>query len=293
VTTQGPATQGARVARLARRGVLSVGGVDAAKFLNDLVTADVSRAGPNRAVYAGLLSPQGKILFDFIVFRDGDDFLLDVAGSKAAELARRLGFYRLRANVTIADRSADIAVLVAWGDAPPAMAGIVVPDPRLAALGWRAIVPDGNSTNAGEHDYDAYRIALGVPEGGIDFAFGDLFPHDVDMDQLAGIDFTKGCYVGQEVVSRIEHRHTARRRFVTVAGTGPLPEKGAEITANGKPVGTLGSSSNGFGLALVRLDRAKEALDRGETMVAAGAPLTLAIPPWARFDWPATVSGEP
>jgi folate-binding protein YgfZ len=132
---------------------------------------------------------------------------------------------------------------------------------------------------------------LGVPEGGIDFAFGDVFPHDVDMDQLGGVDFAKGCFVGQEVVSRMEHRHTARRRLVTVSAPAALPP-GAEIIANGRPIGTLTSSSDGVGLALIRLDRAKDAIDRGETLTAAGAPVTLAIPRWAKFGWPASGAGE-
>ena len=274
-----------RVAHLRRRGVVTVGGPDAQKFLNDLVTADISAAGAGRAAYAGLLSPQGKLLFDFIVFRDGEDFWIDLARDKAAEFAKRLGFYRLRANVTIADRSADFGVVAGWNGAALA-SGIVSPDPRLPALGWRAIVAGDVPVDASEADYDAHRIALGIPEGGIDFAFGDLFPHDADMDQLAGVDFTKGCYVGQEIVSRMEHRHTARRRFVNAAADGSLPPGGSEIVAAGKPLGTLTSSIGSFGLAVVRLDRAKEAMDKGEPLTAAGTPLTLAIPAWARFVWP-------
>ncbi len=282
---QGEAAGNGRIARLERRGVVAVGGRDAEQFLNDLVTADMT-AGSGRAVYAGLLTPQGKVLFDFIVFRDGDRFLFDLPRALVADFVKRLTFYRLRAAVTIEDMSMSHSVLTAWGDTAPDIAGIVAPDPRLAALGWRAIVFGDGEANASEADYDAHRIPLGVPEGGIDFAFGDAFPHDADMDQLGGVDFKKGCYVGQEVVSRMEHRGTARRRFVIAAGAGPLPAAGTPIAAGDKPLGTLGSSADGTGLALVRLDRAKEAIDLGETIAAGDATLTLTIPPWARFGWP-------
>jgi folate-binding protein YgfZ len=295
VTTQAPATTWIRTADAERRGVIAVGGPDAPKFLDDLLTANVSQAGPGRAVYAGLLSPQGKVLFDAIVFRAGDDFLLDVARAKAAELAQRLGFYRLRANVTIADRSADEHVSVVW-NLRPGMQDFTVykaderhvfaPDPRLPELGYRIISNQVLPANALQADYDAHRIALGVPEGGVDFAFGDVFPHDVDMDQLAGVEFTKGCFVGQEVVSRMEHRHTARRRCVTATLDGSAPAPGTEILAAGKPVGTLGSSAGHTALALVRLDRAREAMDAGQPLIAGGATVSLSIPAWARFGWP-------
>ena len=286
------------IAVLDRRGVVAVGGPDAETFLNDLVTADISRAGPGQAVFAALLTPQGKILFDFIVLRDSDRFLFDLPRGLAADFAKRLGFYRLRAKVTVDDVSADTRVLAVWGpQGVPHIDGVAAPDPRLAALGWRVIVPADQPPvlhgfgEATEADYDAHRIALGVPEGGIDFAFGDAFPHDTDMDQLAGVDFGKGCYIGQEVVSRMEHRGTARRRFVVAHAAGVLPAAGTEVTAGGKALGTLGSSAGGDGLALVRLDRAKEAIDAATPILAGAATLTLSLPGWARFGWPAAAAG--
>ena len=182
-------------------------------------------------------------------------------------------------------------MVAAWGgDAPPILDGPVAPDPRLAALGYRAIVPPGadmapDYTEATDADYHAHRIALGIPEGGVDFAYGDAFPHDAAMDQLHGVDFRKGCYIGQEVVSRMEHRGTARRRPVIARGAA-LPAAGAAITAGDKPVGAIGSTKGNLGLALVRLDRAQEAMDAGVPLMAAGAPIELAIPAWAGFDWP-------
>ena len=281
-----------RIARLTRRGVVAVGGEDAERFLNDLVTADIAGAAPGRAVYAGLLTPQGKVLFDFIVFRDGGGFVFDAPRAGAADLAKRLAFYRLRAEVTVKDLSDGRQVLAAWGDGAPEVDGPVAPDPRLGALGWRAIVAAGSVlpaglAEAGEADYDAHRIGLGVPEGGIDFAFGEAFPHDADMDQLGGVDFAKGCYVGQEVVSRMEHRGTARRRVVIAHGSAPLPAAGTPVTAGGRALGTLMSSADGMGLALVRLDRTKEAIDAGDPVTAGDAAITVSLPEWAKFGWPA------
>jgi len=282
------------IAELSRRGVVAVSGDDAEKFLNDLITSDVP-AGEGGAAYGGLLTPQGKILFDFIVFRDRRRFLFDLPRTLVADFVKRLTFYRLRAKVEIADLSDDHIVVAAWGsDAPPILDGPVARDPRLAALGFRAIVPAGadmaaDYDEARSEDYDAHRIARGVPEGGIDFPFGDSFPHDAAMDQLAGVDFVKGCYIGQEVVSRMEHRGTARRRFVVATGAA-LPEAGTSVTGGGKPLGTLGSSSGTTGLALVRLDRAKEAMDAGAPITADDAEIALTIPFWARYSWPASTA---
>ena len=287
------------IAVLARRGVVAVGGPDAEKFLNDLVTADISRAGPGQAVFAGLLTPQGKILFDFIAYRDGDRFLFDLPRGLTADFAKRIGFYRLRAKVTVEDISAETQVLAVWGpEGVHHIDGIAAPDPRLTALGWRVIVPADQPpallgyAPATAADYDAHRIPLGVPEGGIDFSFGDAFPHDTDMDQLSGVDFGKGCYIGQEVVSRMEHRGTARRRVVIARADGTLPAAGAEVTAGGKALGLLGSSAGDIALALVRLDRASQAIDAGTPIMAGDATLALSLPGWATFGWPAGTDGD-
>ncbi len=279
-----------RIAELSSRGVVAVSGPDAAGFLDNLFTADASKAGDGRAVYAGLLTPQGKILFDFIVFAEGERTLVDIDRRLVSDFVRRLGFYRLRARVEIADLSDERIVVAAWGgEGPPILDGPVAPDPRNSALGYRGIVPPGadmapDYEEATEGDYHAHRIALGMPEGGVDFAFGEAFPHDAAMDQFGGVDFRKGCYIGQEVVSRMEHRGTARRRPVVARGPGLAP--GAPITAGDLPVGTVGSVHGDLGVALVRLDRAREAMDAGVPLLAAGAPVGLGIPAWARFDWP-------
>jgi folate-binding protein YgfZ len=279
-----------RIADLAGRGVVAVGGPDAAGFLDNLLTTDASAAGNGKAVFAALLTPQGKILFDFIVFRDGERFLLDVARPLVPDLVKRLGLYRLRSKVEIADLSDDHAVVAAWGgDAAPILDGPVAPDPRLPALGWRGIVPSGadmapDHAEASEADYESHRIALGVPVGGADYAYGDAFPHDAAMDHLNGVDFRKGCFIGQEVVSRMQHRGTARRRPLVVRGSGLAA--GAPITAGETPIGAVGSAAGDLGVAIVRLDRAQEARDGGVPLMAAGAPVELGLPAWAGFDWP-------
>ncbi len=287
----------ARIAELPRRGVVAVTGPDAQKFLDNLITSNVGGVDRGSAVFAGLLTPQGKLLFDFLIFPDGDRYLFDIARSEVANLLKRLGLYRLRAKVAFADLSDERIVVAAWGsDTAPILDGVVGADPRLPALGFRGVVPPGadmapDFDEASEAAYDAHRIGLGVPEGGVDFAFGDVFPHDADMDQLAGVDFDKGCFVGQEVVSRMKHRGTARRRVVVAHGA-DLPAAGAAITAGGRAIGSMGSSAGDTGLALVRLDRAKEAMDGGVPILADASPVTLSLPPWARFAWPASTESD-
>ncbi len=281
-----------RIAELTDRSVIRVAGPDAPHFLQGLITNDVERTADGAAVHAGLLTPQGKILFDFLLVRAGDGFLLDCAKAVTADLVKRLTFYKLRAAVEIADESATLSVMAAWNGAPkPSEGDVVFADPRLAALGHRLIAPAGSDPGAtgcaaaGETAYHAHRIALGVPEGGRDYAFGDAFPHEADFDQLAGVDFAKGCFVGQEVVSRMEHRGTARKRIVPIEGDGALAA-GAEVSAGDASIGTVGSVADARALALVRLDRAEKALDRGETLAVAGVPVRLLQPEWASFRVP-------
>ena len=285
-------------AALGGRAVVAITGADAASFLQNIVTTDIGRVATAGAAFGALLTPQGKIIADFILFPTEDGFLVDLPASVAADFLKRMTLYKLRAKVAIADVSAEREVVVWWGGAtPPALPGVVV-DPRLAALGFRTLLPVGSDravpgyVAADEADWQAHRIALGVPEGGRDFAFGDAFPHDVDMDDLAGLDFRKGCYVGQEIVSRMQHRGTARRRAIKVTAETALPEPGTPIEANGIAIGTLGTGSGQTGIALVRLDRAKRALDGGIVPMAAGIPVTLALPAFAQFGWPAGAEDE-
>ena len=277
---------------LASRSVLRVGGAEARKYLQGLITNDIGKAQGAEAIHAGLLSPQGKILFDFFALGAGDGFLIDVAQEKAAELLKRLVFYRLRAQVEIAEEPS-LAVGAAWGGSPRLPEGAMLyADPRLSELGFRILVPKGTQAAelgcapAPEEDYHAFRISLGVPEGGLDYGFGDAFPHEALFDQLNGVDFKKGCYVGQEVVARMQFRGTARKRIVPVEGETSLPAPGAGIEADGMPIGTIGSVNGASGLALIRLDRAEEALARGKTLTTGGVKITLRRPAFARFEVP-------
>jgi tRNA-modifying protein YgfZ len=281
-------------ASLADRSVVRVTGPAARTFLQGLITNDIDKAKPGSAIHAGLLTPQGKILFDFFVVPAPDGFLLEVAKAKAGELAQRLGFYKLRAQVENEEDST-FAVAASWG-APPRLpdGAVAYADPRLPELGLRILLPaDGRNLGcapASEDEYHAHRIALVVPEGGRDYDFGDAFPHEAMFDRLAGVDFSKGCFVGQEVVSRMEHRGTARKRIVGVEGEGPLPASGTEITAGSAPIGTLGSVSGSSGLALLRLDRAEAAEAAGQPLRAGEVTVALRIPAWARVKTPAPAS---
>ena len=260
------------------RGLVRVTGEDAASFLQGVLTNDVENLKPLEGRYAALLSPQAKILFDFLVValpaEAGAAFALDCAASQAADLAKRLSFYKLRAKVTISDESDDHGVVAYWGDgADAAPGGTVYTDPRAPALGRREILPRARAVAVGDAslaDYEALRISLGVPKGGVDFAYGDAFPHDVNMDLLHGVDFEKGCYVGQEVVSRMKHRGGVRKRIARVKLGGAAPAAGAPVMDGELPVGTLGASAGRHALALLRLDRAEEAKAAGRGLSAAG-----------------------
>jgi folate-binding protein YgfZ len=288
------------------RGVVKVAGEDARKFLNGLVTADVAKVAPGHARFAALLTPQGKIIADFIIAEveaaDGGGFFLDCPRALAPTLVERLNFYKLRAKVLVEDLSAVLGVLAIWdeegGVGQDTEYGLCFPDPRLPELGARCMLPphlagdaasDVGASLMDASDYDTHRIVLGVPRGGLDFIYGDAFPHETDMDQLAGVDFDKGCFVGQEVVSRIEHRGTARTRVVPVAYQGAAPAPGVAVTAGERNLGMMGSAAAGCGLAALRLDRVEEAIAEGTPLVAGGIELRPVKPAWARFAFP----GEP
>lgn len=280
-----PGRQGeAKVALLGGRAVLRISGADARAWLQGLVTNDVEHIGAGEARFAGFLTPQGKIIADFFVVPDGDGLLLDCAAELAAPLAKRLTMYRLRAQVVISDVSAALAVAAGWdGPGPVASQGRIFDDPRDARLGWRAIAPPSEIEKLGEpaseSEWHAHRIACGAPEGGADFVWGETFPHEANMDRLNGIDFKKGCYVGQEVVSRVEHRGLARKRVAQVGIDGPAAPVGSVILAGDIAIGVMGSSAGATGLALLRLDKADDARAAGKALTAQGSVLTVNTPP--------------
>lgn len=278
------------------RGVVKVAGEDARNFLNGLITTDVDRLKPGLGRFGALLTPQGKIIVDFLITEapagHGGGFLIDCPKALADGLATKLKFYKLRAKVTVENLSDDLGVLAAWGGQLGTQPDLTFADPRNAELGYRILIPEdlkqklsdligADLVDAGE--YEAHRIALGVPRGGLDFIYGDAFPHETNMDRLAGVDFDKGCYVGQEVVSRMQHRGTARTRSVKVLLDDLSPETGISILAADKPVGTMGSSALGKGIALVRIDRVADALDAGQPLTAGGLSVRLAEPDVVRI----------
>ena len=289
-------------ALLPDRGVVKVAGDHARTFLNGLITCDIGKVTPAQSAFAALLTPQGKIIVDFILAEadpaDGGGFFLDCPRALAPNLVQRLNFYKLRAKVIVEDLSETLGVLAAWDGAGTTDCGLCAADPRLPGLGLRCMLPphlaaEGAADLGAElcdpAAYEAHRIAHGVPRGGLDFIYGDAFPHETDMDQLGGVDFDKGCFVGQEVVSRMEHRGTARNRVVPVTYQGFAPEAGTPMSAGEKAVGTFGSAAHGRGLAMLRLDRVADALAAGHPLTAGGVAMRLAKPSWARFVFP----GEP
>src|ERR1700733_13215898 len=293
-----------KAALLPDRDVIKVAGDGARSFLHGLVTADILELTPGTARFCALLTPQGKIIADFIVTeapaQDGGGFFLDVHRALCAALVVKLNIYKLRAKVIVEDLSAVLGVLAAWDGSGTTRGGttgfgLSYADPRLPAPGLRVMLPPHLAAAAAAElgatlvetaQYEAHRIALGVPQGGLDFSYGDAFPHETDMDQLGGVDFAKGCYVGQEVVSRMEHRGTARTRAVPVRYDGAAPAAGTSVTAGERQIGTFGSSADGRAVALLRLDRVSDAMAQGESLAAGGVAIHLVKPDWARFAFP-------
>ena len=209
----------------------------------------------------------------------------------------RDSFYKLRAKVICEDLSEVLGVMAVWDGAGESEYGLCYADPRLAGLGMRCMLPPHLASDAAADlaamltdadDYEAHRITLGAPRGGLDFYYNDAFPHEADMDQLNGIDFDKGCYVGQEVVSRVEHRGTARKRVVPVAFEDFAAEAGVVVKAGDTDIGLMGTSvrGGGRGLAMLRLDRVGDALAAGTPLMSGGMMLRPVKPAWARFAWP-------
>jgi tRNA-modifying protein YgfZ len=288
-----------KAALLPDRGVVKIAGDDARQFLNGLITSDIAKVDPKHAAFAALLTPQGKIIADFILAEaepaDGGGFFLDCPRALVHILVQRLNFYKLRAKVTVEDLSEVLGVMAFWGAAGTSECGLCYPDPRLPELGNRCMLPPHLVNEAVAElgaelveapAYEAHRIALAIPRGGLDFVYGDAFPHETDMDQLGGVDFAKGCFIGQEVVSRIEHRGTARTRVVAVTFDSFAPDAGTPVSAGQKSIGTLGSTAQGRGLAMLRLDRVADAIAAGERLTAGGIELQAVKPAWARFAFP-------
>src|SRR6202163_1814790 len=280
-----------KAAFLSDRGVVKVSGEDARNFLNGLVTTDVTLLRPSLGRFGALLTPQGKITTDFLITEapagHGGGFLIDAPRALAQGLADKLGFYKLRATVAVENLTDSLGVLAVWDGEPAVKPDLSFADPRNDALGWRILVPEELKQKVADligadlvdsNAFEAHRISSGAPRGGLDFMYGDAFPHETNMDRLHGVDFDKGCYVGQEVVSHMQHRGTARTRTVRIVLEDFSPEPGTSILAGEKNVGTIGSTAGPNGLALIRIDRAADALAAGVALTAGGLAIRLADP---------------
>lgn len=294
-------------ALLPERAVLRLQGDDVRPFLQGLVTNDIDRLSPERALYAALLTPQGKYLFDFFLVQQGEAILLDCEAARADDLLKRLKLYKLRAKVTIEDISADRVVAALFDEkreralmGMPAEPGAVrhegdiclYVDPRLAAAGTRAILPAKRAEGffeardfapAAPGDYDAHRLALGLPDGSRDLVVDKAIMVESNFEELNGVDFKKGCYVGQELTARTKYRGLVRRRLLGVEVDGPLPEPGTPVLLNGKDAGTVRSGHGNRAMAILRLEALAQV--NGESDLVAGeARLRPVLPPWIQLD---------
>lgn len=275
---------------LSGRGVIRVSGEEARSFLQNLVTNNVEKAKGAQAVYSALLTPQGKFLFDFFISEDPaapGALLLDCDGARAGDLVKRLSMYKLRAKVDIEDKSGEFAVIAFWnGDVSPMPEGPGLPDPRHAAMGRRAILPkDGveaaiaaaGAEQAPETAWHSHRIGLGIGDAAQDFEPDRTFPLEVNFDELNGIDFHKGCYIGQEVTSRTKRRGSVRKRLLPVHVEGEMPKRGTPVKGGAREVGTIFSTDaeTERALALIRLD-----LIKGSVLEAETAEIRPEIPEW-------------
>lgn len=241
-------------------------------FLQGLVSNDVADVAPGRAVWAALLTPQGKWLADFFILMDGDRLLVDVERDQAAMLVSRLSRYRLRSKVTVR-LEPSLHVYVAWAGKPETEA-LIAPDPRLPDAGWRLITPEFLESTALEIDWDRHRIALGLPDGSRDLEPEKSVLMEAGFDELCGVSWSKGCYMGQELTARTRYRGLVKRRLVPVSIAGTPPPPGTPVLREGRDVGTIRSARDQVGLALLRVD------SLGGPLSCGGAALTVVIPSW-------------
>ena len=292
------------------RGVLAVSGADTRQFLQDIVSNDVTKVRPDHAVYASLLTAQGKFLHEFFMVEfdpgGGPALVLDGERERLADLVRRLTMYKMRAKVDLAELSDSWCVAALWGgdtlealglDSGEGVAqafggGIAFADPRLGALGVRALLPRANAEAALQDagfapgtaaDYDLLRLSHGIPDGSRDIIIEKSFPLEVGFDELHAIDYDKGCYIGQELTARTHHRGTIRKRLFRVDIDGPLPAPGTPVRHGETEVGVMRSGLDGIGLALLRIEQVEAAAKAGEALSAGGARLTPVKPDWASF----------
>jgi len=293
-------------ARLDNRGLLAVRGEDARPFLQGLISNDIRRVTDDRAIHAAFLTAQGKFLHEFFVVSLGDTLMLDCEAGRVADLARRLSLYRLRSKVAIEERTTDYAVAAVFGEgadlafqlkgeagAAGAFAGgVVYRDPRLSAAGVRAILPREGGEEALRRmdfaetsfaEYDAHRLSLGLPDGSRDMVVEKTILLEAGFDELNGVDWHKGCFLGQELTARTKYRGLIKRRLLPVRFDGPAPAPGTPIHLDGRAVGEMRSAASGVGLALLRLESLQATESAGVPLIAGETRLVAQKPAWANF----------
>jgi folate-binding protein YgfZ len=269
------------------RGVVKVTGPDATMYLHKIVTNSMLDIPDGQSRFSALLTAQGKLMFDFFVVPLPEGaaagYYIDCLREQSADLTKRLNFYKMRWKIAIEDVSDVFGVAAVWGtETPPEFEGLAYRDMRVPGMGFRVILPRTDVPRIGAADagaYEVHRIAHGVPKGGLDFVYGDTFVHDANLDFLQGVDFKKGCYVGQEVVARVHFRNSARKRVLKVRFDGPTPAPGTEIMMGEVSIGEVGSTAGSEGLAMLRLDRLEEARAEGTAVTAGGVAVEATVPP--------------
>lgn len=285
------------------RTLITVDGPDAAHFLQNVITTDIGQINDGDMLPGALLSPQGKVLFDFLIgCRDGL-FFIDIRSATADAFIKRLSLYKLRANIEIHEKKHAVVHIFQekFADCETLNSEkggntLIFNDKRI--IKEYNFIRTYEIKNQAQHpvddrqNWDIIRIENGLAESGADFEPGDVFPHDINYDQINGLSFKKGCYIGQEVISRMQHRGTARRRVLVATGSSSLPPAGTVIEAEGKPVGTLGTVVGTKAIALARVDRIKAMADAGLPITAAGIPLTFSRPANVHFSLSGPNTGE-
>ncbi|MDP6874627.1 MAG: folate-binding protein [Alphaproteobacteria bacterium] len=296
----------ANYCQLPGRGVLRLSGADAVPFLQALITRDLDSLSPERAVYGALLTPQGKYLFDFFLCLQGDDLLLECEAGRLEALAKRLNMYRLRADVTIEAVAWEVHAAFGGGaaaylemDGPGAAkefaGGVAFLDPRLGGAGARIIAPPGQTEEAltaaglapaAAGDYDYFRLGLALPDGSKDLVVDKSLMLESNFEALNGVDFDKGCFVGQELTARTKYRALVRKRLLPIHIDGPVPAPDTPLLAGEREVANMRSGQGDRGLALVRLDRLAEAGGLAQPLSTGATTLTLRVPDWAEIELP-------
>lgn len=291
---------------LEERGVLAIAGDDRREFLQGLISNDTRKLSPTRAIYAAFLTPQGKYLHDFFLVDAGESLLLEGEQARLADLQRRLSIYRLRAKVAIANATDGFIVAVAFGAgavarlglaaeagaAAPFAGGYASVDPRLSALGARLLLPKAagiaslEAAGLARVDADAYdrlRLSLGIPDGSRDLPVEKAILLEAGFDELNGVDWEKGCYIGQELTARTKYRALIKKRLMPVKVEGPLPAPGSQVMLGDQDAGEIRSGSGDTALALLRLEMVEAAAQSGTPLMAGGVRVTPIKPGWARF----------